>query len=98
MAIPFAADLAAIFNVNEFAAAVTYSGGTINGIFDNDTVPVSAGGFVTVHQEQPRLTCRTVDMPSIAEDQSMVIGGVTYKVRAWIHDGTGSTSVQLEKQ
>lgn len=98
MAIPFATDLLTLFNVDEFAVSVTYSGATIRGIFDNETVPVDAGGFVSVHQEQPRLTCRTTDVPSIAEDQTMVISGVTYRVRAWIHDGTGVTSVQLEKQ
>jgi hypothetical protein len=98
MALPFATDLLTLFNVDEFAVSVTYSGGTIRGIFDNETVPVDAGGFVSVHQEQPRLTCRTTDVPSIAEDQTMVISGLTYRVRAWIHDGTGVTVVQLEKQ
>jgi hypothetical protein len=98
MPLPLAADLTTLMNIDEFAVAVTYSGGTINGIFDNETVPVEAGGFVSVHQEQPRLTCKTSDLPSIAEDQSMVISGVTYKIRAWIHDGTGVTVVQLEKQ
>jgi hypothetical protein len=98
MPLPLAADLATMMNVDEFAVSVTYSGGTIKGIFDNETVPVDAGGYVSVHQEQPRLTCRTADVPSIAEDQTMVISGVTYKIRAWIHDGTGVTVVQLEKQ
>ena len=98
MALPLAADLLAILNVQEFAVAVTYNGATINGVFDNETVPVEAGGFVPVHQEQPRLTCRTADVAGIADDQTMVISGVTYKIRAWIHDGTGVTVVQLEKQ
>jgi hypothetical protein len=98
MPLPFANDLTVILDVDDFATAVTYSGGTINGIFDNETVPVDAGGFVPVHEEQPRLTCRTVDIPSIAYDQTMVILGVTYKVKAWVHDGTGVTVVQLERQ
>ena len=98
MPLPFANDLTVILDVDDFATAVTYSGGTINGIFDNETVPVDAGGFVPVHEEQPRLTCRTVDIPSIAYDQTMVILGVTYKVKAWVHDGTVVTVVQLERQ
>jgi hypothetical protein len=85
-------------DIDDFATAVTYNGGTINGIFDNETIPVDAGGFVSVHQEQPRLTCRTVDIPSIAYDQTMVVSGVTYKIKAWVHDGTGVTTVQLERQ
>ena len=98
MAIAFADDLSYMLDVDDFATAVTYDGGTINGIFDNETVPVDAGGFVPVHEEQPRLTCRTSDIPSIAQDQVMVIGGVSYDVKAWIHDGTGVTVVQLERQ
>lgn len=97
MAIPFADDLSNIFDVDEFATAVTYNGGTINGIFDNETVPIDAGGFAVVHQEQPRLTCRTVDLSSIAEDQAMVINSVNYTIQAWIDDGTGVTVIQLEK-
>lgn len=97
MPIPFADDLATILNVEEFAVVVTYDGGTINGIFDNETVPVDAGGYTQVHQEQPRLTCRTSDVPSIAEGEVMTISGQDYAVRAWIHDGTGVTEVQLEK-
>lgn len=97
MALPLADDLADIFDVDEFATAVTYDGGTINGIFDNETIPVDTGGYVAVHEEQPRLTCRTTDISSIAYNQTMVVSAVTYYVRAWIHDGTGVTVVQLEK-
>ena len=86
MALPLSDDLTSILVVDEFAVAVTYDGGTINGIFDNETIPVDNGGFVTVHQEQPQLTCKTSDLPSIGEGEVMVISGVTYVVRAWIHD------------
>lgn len=104
MAIPFAADLLMLFNVDEFAVSATYrrrmilSEATIVGVFDNETVPVDAGGFVSVHQEQPRFTCRTADVPDISEDDQLIISGVTYTVRAWIHDGTGVTVIQLERR
>lgn len=97
MPLPFLSDLSDILNLDEFAVSVTYNGGTINGVFDNETVPVDSGGFVQIHQEQPRFTCRTADVPTIAEDQAMVIGGVNYIIKAWVHDGTGVTTVQLEK-
>jgi len=97
MPLPLNDDLTSILLVDEFAAAVTYDGGTIYGIFDNETVPVDAGGYVQVHQEQPRLTCRTADIPTIAEDEQMVINSITYDIKAWVHDGTGVTTVQLEK-
>jgi len=97
MPLPFASDLSAILDLKDFAESVTYDGGTINGVFDNETIPIESGGFVAVHQAQPRLTCRTSDLPSVAEGEAMVISGVTYAVRAWIHDGTGVTVIQLEK-
>jgi hypothetical protein len=104
MAIPFLTDLASIMNVNEFAISVTYSrnGGlgtsVISGIFDNETMPVEVGGVVSVHQEQPRFTCRTADIPNISEEDKIIFSATTYVVRAWIHDGTGVTVLQLEKQ
>lgn len=103
MAISFDTDLANMLVTNEFATAVTYqrvSGlgdSSFNGIFDNETVPVDAGGRAAVHEEQPRLTCKTSDVPYIAYGDVMKISSVTYNVRAWIHDGTGETVVQLEK-
>lgn len=104
MPLPLAADLANIFNTDEFASAVTYrrklglGDSTINGVFDNETLPVDAGGYATVHQEQPRFTCRSTDVSNIAYDDQLVISNVIYYVRAWVHDGTGVTVIQLEKE
>lgn len=102
MPLPLSDDLAAILNIDEFATAATYtpSGGaavTINGIFDNETVPVETGGFVPVHEEQPRFTCRTSDVSSIADGDALTVAAVGYTVRAWVHDGTGVTVIQLER-
>lgn len=103
MPLPLNDDLADIFNIEEFAVTVTYrrknalGDSTITGIFDNETVPVETGGFVPVHEEQPRLTCRTSDIPNVSETDQMIINSVTYTVRAWVHDGTGVTVVQLER-
>jgi hypothetical protein len=104
MALPFADDLTAILDVDEFASSVSYRrkdglGDTsITGIFDNETVPVDAGGIASVHQEQPRFTCKTSDVANIAEDDFIVVNSVDYRVVAWLHDGTGVTTIQLEKQ
>jgi len=97
MAIPFDDDLTLMLSPDEHGINVTYNGGTIRGIFDNETIPIDGGGLITVHQEQPRLTARTVDLSSIAEGQAMVIDSVNYTIQAFIHDGTGVTVVQLEK-
>lgn len=98
MAIAFADDLDTILAVEDFAQTVTYGAGTLKGIFDNETVPMDAGGTAMVHQEQPRFTCRTTDVSSIASGQTLVIDGTTYNIIAWLHDGTGVTTIQLEKQ
>jgi len=103
MAIPFASDLTAIMNTDEFAVSATYvrAGGlgssTITGIFDNMTIPVDSGGFVQVHEEQPRFTCTTSSVPNIVESDQIVLSGTNYTVRAWVHDGTGVTIIQLER-
>jgi hypothetical protein len=97
MALPLADDLAAILNVDDFAVAITYGASTIFGIFDNETVPVEGGGAVEVHQEQPMVTCRTADVPALAQGDAMTIGALAYVVRSWIHDGTGVTAINLEK-
>ena len=104
MAIPLANDLSFMFSTDDFATTVTYrrklglGDSSVDGIFDNETVPVDAGGMALVHQEQPRLTCKTTDVPYIAEDDYFIINTVEYRVVAWVHDGTGVTTIHLEKQ
>jgi len=51
-----------------------------------------------VHQEQPRFMCKTGDVPYIAEDDFLIISSINYRVVAWVHDGTGVTTIHLEKQ
>lgn len=101
--LPLANDLKDLFDVDDFAQAMTYQrklgrgDAEIKAIFDNETVPVDAGGYATVHQEQPRVTCRSADVPEICYDDAMIIASERYLVRAFVHDGTGVTTVQLEK-
>jgi hypothetical protein len=102
MPLPLNDDLATIFNTDEFAVTATYrrdgarGDSSVNGVFDNETVPVETGGFVPVHEEQPRFTCRTADLPSLIEGDELVLSGVVYTIRSWIHDGTGMTVLSLE--
>jgi len=103
MPLPLTSDLETILSLDEFAVVANYQrknaagDSQINVIFDNETVPIDAGGFVQVHEEQPRVSCRTSDIPYISETDQMLIQGILYTVRAWVHDGTGMTVVQLEK-
>lgn len=104
MPLPFLSDLSSILNVDEFAVAATYrranamGDSTVNGVFDNETVPVESGGFVPVHDEQPRFTCRTADLPYLSDEDEVIVEGATFNIKAWVHDGTGVTTLQLERQ
>lgn len=102
MAVESADDRAIFFDVDDFGTAATYtpSGGvaaTVNGIFDNDFVEVDAGGGVGIALQQPRFLCRTADVSTAAEGDAIVISTVAYTVRIVQDDGTGITTLVLEK-
>lgn len=96
MAIAFADDLSLILATEDFAVSAIYGGSTITGIFDNETVPMDAGGIAQVHQAQPRFTGRTVDFGTLNAGNTIEVDGTVYTIVAWIHDGTGVTVLQLE--
>jgi len=47
---------------------------------------------------QPKLLVRTADVSTAVEDDTIVTGGVTYKIKVVQPDGTGMTTLILEKQ
>ena len=98
MAVETADDRAIFIGVDDFGVAATYSGGTINGIFDNDFVEVDAGGGVGFALQQPRFGCRTADVSTAAEGDTITINAVDYTMRIVQDDGTGMTTLVLEKQ
>lgn len=102
MAVESATDRAVFVDIDDFGTAATYtpSGGlaaTVNGIFDNEFIEVDAGGGVGVALNQPRFHCRTADVSSAAEGDTITIGGVAYTVRIVQDDGTGMTVLILER-
>lgn len=104
MAVESLTDRAIFFSPNDFGVAVSYtrSGGsttTINGIFDNEYLGQEAGAGVVFAVTQPRLMVREADLPAGADEgDTIVISGVTYTLRVIEPDGTGVTSLVLEKQ
>lgn len=87
----------------DFGETATYTpvGGSavsITGIFDNAYEAVNAGGTVPVAITQPHFVCRTADVPSADDGDSIVIRSVTYIVRVVMSDGTGITDLMLERQ
>jgi len=102
MAVETATELAIFFDADDFGVAASYTpqGGaavTINGIFDNEFFEVAAGGEVAVAMEQPRFACRTSDVSSAAEGDSITINTINYTIRVVQSDGTGVTVLVLEE-
>jgi len=98
MAVESADDRAIFVGVDDFGVAATYDGGTVNGIFDNDFVEVDAGGGVGFALQQPRFVCRTADVSAAAEGDTITIDATGYTIRIVQDDGTGMTTLVLEKQ
>ena len=96
-------DRAPSFDTDDFATAssCTPTGGpasTVNGIFDNEFFEVDPLSGVGVVSAQPRFVCTTADLPSgAASGDAITIDGTAYTVRVIQPEGTGVTTVVLEK-
>lgn len=104
MGVETEADRALMLNVGDFGTIATYTlsaGGTssILGIFDNEYFEAEANTNVGFVSTQPRFVCTTASLPSTAGyNDTAVINTITYKVRVVQPDGTGMTTLILEKQ
>jgi len=100
MAVESAADRAILLADFGQSATFTHSSTTttITGIFDNDFVEVDMGGGVGVVSAEPKFFVRSSDVSTAVEDDTIVTGGVTYKIKVVQPDGTGMTILVLEKQ
>ena len=102
MAVESAADRAAFFSLNDFGVSATYTpaGGasvTIAGIFDNDFVALDTAGGVAVAMQQPRFLCRTAQVAAAKEGDALTVDTVGYTIRVVEDDGTGITTLVLER-
>ena len=105
-------DILDFFGLEDFADAATYTpaggggpgpgpggGGasTINGIFDAPQASRNATDLMDITIPAPQFVCRTVDVPNAADGDDIVIRTVAYKVRVVLTDGTGVSTLLLEK-
>jgi voltage-gated potassium channel Kch len=102
MAVETATELAIFFGVDDFGTAATYTpvGGqarTVNGIFDNPQASRNATDLLDVTIPAPQFVCRTSDVANVAEGDSLVVGGVSYIIRVTLTDGTGVSTLLLER-
>lgn len=96
------ADLLDFLSLDDFAEAATYtplagSPVTIQGIFDAPQASRNITEMMDVTIPAPQFVCRTVDVPNAADGDSISIRSVSYYVRVVITDGTGITTLMLEK-
>lgn len=91
----FTEPLAAFFDTDGFAVSATLAGVSVSGIFDNQYFEPLGGD---VQGAQPVFMLPTASASSAAHGQSLVVNGVTYKIRGVEPDGTGITMLRLEKQ
>ena len=102
MAVETDTERAIFFDADDFGVAATFtpSGGsasTVNGIFDKDYIAVDAGGSVPVALEEPKFICKTSDVSTAAEGDSLVIDAVNYTVKVVESDGQGVTTLIIEE-
>ncbi len=103
MAIEGATERAVFFDIDDFATASSYtptggSASTLDGIFDSKFFEVDPISGVGVVSAQPRFICTTADLPSgAAAGDAITVDGTAYTVRVIQPDGTGITTLVLEK-
>jgi len=80
-------------STSEFAYAATYSGNTINVLFDD--AYIDANGIESV---QPNITGKESDLSAANQDDTIVVDGTTYVMRELQPDGYGLMHVLLTEQ
>lgn len=104
MGVETEADRLFLVNTTDFGTTATYTlaaGGVSSpiGIFDNEYFEADANTNVGFVSTQPRFVCTTSSLPATAGyNDTAVINSLTYKVRVVQSDGTGMTTLILEKQ
>lgn len=90
-----AEDLAAYFATEDgFAVTATSGASSFPVIFDND-YQASLGGFV--EGASPQCMARTSDVSALVQGSAITIEAVAYLVREVRPDGTGVTTLLLER-
>jgi hypothetical protein len=70
---------------------------TIVGIFDEPQASRNATDLMDITIPSPQFVCRTADVPLAADGDQIIIRTIAYTVRVVLTDGTGVTTLILEK-
>jgi len=87
-------DLAPFFA--DFAVAATVNGQAVRGIFDNGFASAEVG-LVGMSSARPMLTLPTAGLSADPVGQTAVVNGISYLVAVHQPDGTGVSTLMLER-
>jgi hypothetical protein len=87
-------DLAPFFA--DFAVDATVNGQAVRGIFDNGFASAEVG-LVGMSSARPMLTLPTAGLSADPVGQTAVVNGISYLVAAHQPDGTGVSTLMLER-
>lgn len=102
MGVESADDILDFFEIDDFAEQAVYTvlngnPAIIRGIFDNPQASRNATDMLDITIPAPQFVCRTVDVPNAGDGDSITIRSVPYYVRVVLTDGTGVSTLILEK-
>lgn len=102
MGVESTADILDFFELDDFADSATYtptggSASTVLGIFDAPQASRNATDMLDITISAPQFVCRTADVSNAADGDTIVIRTVSYRVRVVLTDGTGVSTLLLEK-
>lgn len=92
----FAEDLSAFFNPAEMADSITLNSVAVSAMFDNGYALGNVGSMGAAGA-QPILTLATTNVPANPVGTLAVVNGITYSVAAHEPDGTGVSTLYLER-
>jgi hypothetical protein len=83
---------------NVFGESVTIAGQTITGVYDAASQETTVQNGATVISTAPIVQFRTSDFTgTVAQDDAVVAGGITYRVYKTEPDGQGWTTLRLKR-
>jgi hypothetical protein len=91
----FDEDFSVYLSTNEFASDATLNGVAVRGIFDNAYVATEPG--MGMSSTQPLFALPTADVPANPVGKSLIVNGATYAIASHEPDGTGMSTLILER-
>lgn len=92
----FAENISAFFNSAEMADSITLNSVAVSAMFDNGYA-LGNVGTMGAAGAQPILTLATTNVPANPVGTLAVVNGTTYSVAAHEPDGTGVSTLYLER-